>query len=62
MSGRSLADLHASHRASLPSSGEVKFKVKDADAAIAAVREASAGGAEVDEMDGLSRWNASWVA
>ena len=59
-SGRSLTDLLASRRAAFPSSGEVNFMVKDADAAIAAVRVAYSGGAEVDEMDGLSLSHAGW--
>jgi len=59
-SGRSLADLLASRRAAFPSSGEVNFRVEDADAAITAVREAYAGGAELDEMDGLSISSFSW--
>jgi phosphomannomutase len=59
-SGRSLTDLLASRRAAFPSSGEVNFRVKDADAAIAAVRSAYAVGAEVDEMDGLSLSHAGW--
>lgn len=59
-SARSLADLLDSRRAAFPSSGEVNFRVKDADAAIAAVRAAYAVGAEVDEMDGLSLSHAGW--
>jgi phosphomannomutase len=59
-SSRSLADLLASRRAAFPSSGEVNFRVKDADAAIAAVSAAYSGGAEVDEMDGLSLSHAGW--
>jgi phosphomannomutase len=59
-SGRSLTDLLASRRAAFPSSGEVNFRVKDAYAAIAAVRAAYAVGAEVDEMDGLSLSHAGW--
>jgi phosphomannomutase len=59
-SGRSLADLLASRRAAFPSSGEVNFRVTDADAAIAAVREAYSGGAELDEIDGLSLSHAGW--
>ena len=59
-SGRSLSDLLASRRAAFPSSGEVNFRVKDADASIAAVRAAYSGGAEVDEMDGLSLSHAGW--
>ncbi len=59
-SSRSLTDLLASRRAAFPSSGEVNFRVKDADAAIAAVRAAYAVGAEVDEMDGLSLSHAGW--
>jgi phosphomannomutase len=59
-SGRSLADLLASRRAAFPSSGEVNFRVKDADAAIAAVRAAYAVGAEVDDMDGLSLSQSGW--
>ncbi len=59
-SGRSLTDLLASRRAAFPSSGEVNFRVKDADAAIAAVRAAYAVGAELDEMDGLSLSHADW--
>ncbi len=59
-SGRSLADLLSSRRAAFPSSGEVNFRVKDADAAIAAVRAAYSGGAELDEMDGLSLSHAGW--
>jgi phosphomannomutase len=59
-SGRSLADLLSSRRAAFPSSGEVNFRVKDADAAIAAVRAAYSGGAELDEMDGLSLSHADW--
>jgi phosphomannomutase len=38
----------------------VNFRVKDADAAIAAVRAAYSGGAELDEMDGLSLSHAGW--
>jgi phosphomannomutase len=38
----------------------VNFRVKDAGAAIAAVRAVYAGGAEVDEMDGLSLSLAGW--
>ena len=60
ISGRSLTDLLASRRAAFPSFGEVNFRVKDADAAIAAVRAAYAIGAEVDEMDGLSLSHAGW--
>ena len=59
-SSRSLADLLASRRAAFPSSGEVNFRVKDADAAIAAVRAAYSGGAELDEMDGLSLSHSGW--
>lgn len=59
-SGRSLVDLLASRSAAFPSSGEVNFSVKDADAAIAAVRAAYAVGAELDEMDGLSLSHAGW--
>ena len=59
-SGRSLTDLLASRRAAFPSFGEVNFRVKDADAAIAAVRAAYAGAAELDEMDGLSLSYAGW--
>jgi phosphomannomutase len=59
-SGRSLTDLLASRRAAFPSSGEVNFRVKDADAAIAAVRAAYAVGAEVDELDGLSIAHPAW--
>lgn len=59
-SARSLTDLLASRRAAFPSSGELNFRVKDADAAIAAVRAAYACGAEVDEMDGLSLSHAGW--
>ncbi len=59
-SDRSLADLLARRRAAFPSSGEVNFRVKDADGAIAAVRSAYAVGAELDEMDGLSLSHASW--
>jgi phosphomannomutase len=59
-SGRSLADLLASRKAAFPSSGEINFRVKDADAAIAAVKQAYADRGEVDEMDGLSISNARW--
>ena len=59
-SGHPLADLLASRRAAFPSSGEVNFKVKDANAAIEAVRQAYACGAEVDEMDGLSLSHTGW--
>lgn len=59
-SGRSLTDLLASRRAAFPSSGEVNFRVKDANAAIAAVRAAYAVGADLDEMDGLSLSHAGW--
>jgi phosphomannomutase len=59
-SGRSLADLLASRRAAFPSSGEVNFRVKDADAAIAAVRAAYGSGAEIDELDGLSIAHPMW--
>jgi len=59
-SGRSLSYLLASRRAAFTSSGEVNFRVKDANAAIAAVRAAYAGGAELDEMDGLSLSLEAW--
>jgi phosphomannomutase len=59
-SSRSLTDLLASRRAAFPSSGEVNFRVKDADAAIAAVKAAYAVGAELDETDGLSLSHAGW--
>jgi phosphomannomutase len=38
----------------------VNFMVKDADAAISAVRVAYSCGAELDEMDGLSLSHAGW--
>ncbi len=59
-SGRSLADLLSSRRAAFPSSGEVNFRVKDADAAIAAVCAVYGSGASVDEVDGLSLARPGW--
>lgn len=59
-SGRSLADLLARRRAAFPSSGEMNFRVKDAHAAIAAVRAAYGSGAELDELDGLSIAHPMW--
>ena len=59
-SGRALADLLAHRRAAFPSSGEANFRVADAGAAIAAVRAAYGGGAEVDDMDGLSLARGAW--
>jgi phosphomannomutase len=59
-SGRSLTDLLESRRAAFPSSGEVNFRVKDANAAIAAVRAAYGSGAEIHELDGLSIAHPTW--
>jgi len=53
-SGASLGELIRERREKFPSSGEINFRVGDADAAIARVREQFAGGARVDEADGLS--------
>jgi phosphomannomutase len=57
--GLSLADLLAARRAAFPSSGEINFRVADAAACMARVRNAYAGGV-VDEMDGLSLTFADW--
>jgi len=59
-SGVTLAELLAERRAKFPSSGEMNFKVQDADASIAVVRAAYADGAEVDETDGLSLVHDDW--
>ena len=59
-SGRSLTDLLESRRAAFISSGEVNFRVKDANAAIAAVRAAYGSGAEIHELDGLSIAHPTW--
>jgi phosphomannomutase len=59
-SGRTLTDLLASRRVAFPSSGEVNFRVTDADAAIAAVRAVFGDGAEIDEIDGLSLVRSDW--
>lgn len=50
----------ARRRAAFPSSGEANFRVADARAAIAAVRAAYGGGADVDELDGLSLARGAW--
>lgn len=59
--GRSLADLVAARRAAFPSSGEINFKVEDADAATARVM-AVFSGQEVlrDETDGISLEFPNW--
>ena len=59
-SGVTLAELLADRRVKFPSSGEMNFKVRDADAAIAAVRAAFEDGAKVDETDGLSLAHEDW--
>ncbi len=51
-----VADMQAQH----PSSGEINFRLKDADAAMAAVEADFAKGAEVDRLDGLSLSFPEW--
>ena len=60
ISGASLGELLAERRAKFPSSGEVNFRVADANASIAAVWDAYGTGADVDEMDGLSLAHKDW--
>lgn len=59
--GRSLSDLVAARRAAFPSSGEINFKVDDADAATARVMAVFAGSEDRrDETDGISLEFAQW--
>lgn len=59
--GRSLADLVASRRAAFPSSGEINFRVEDADAATARVLDRFAPEAAWrDDTDGVSLEFADW--
>jgi phosphomannomutase len=61
--GRSLGDLVAGARAAYPSSGEINFRLADADAARAAFEAAYTGAArEVDRLDGLSLTFEGWRA
>ena len=53
-SGESLGELIRGRREKFPSSGEINFRVKNADAAIARVRAQFAAGTRLDEADGLS--------
>lgn len=54
-SGKSLADLLSDRMAAFPSSGEINFRLDDADAAIARVEAAFADQSPArDEMDGLT--------
>ena len=59
-SGASLGELIRERREKFPSSGEINFRVEDADAAIARVREQFAAGARVGEADGLSLSFEDW--
>jgi len=59
--GMSLADLVGGRMAAFPSSGEINFRVADADAAIARIEAAYAPlGPARDETDGLSLAFADW--
>lgn len=60
VSGKSLAEWVRDRFEKFPSSGEINFKVADADAAIAAVLEKYREGALVDEMDGVSLAFEDW--
>ncbi|RDC75382.1 phosphomannomutase [Rhodovulum sp. 12E13] len=61
--GRSLGDLVAGARAAYPSSGEINFRLADAEAARAAFESAYAPSArEVDRLDGLSLTFDGWRA
>ena len=59
-SDASLREFIHERREKFPSSGEINFRVEDADAAIARVRAQFAGDARVDEADGLSLSFADW--
>ena len=59
--GQSLAQVLAERRARFPSSGEINFRLRDAAAALAAVRAAYAPQAlAVEEIDGLGLAFADW--
>ena len=59
-SGISLAELIRDRRQKFPSSGEISFRVDDADAAIARVKNEFADGARLDMIDGLSVSSEDW--
>ncbi|KMW56299.1 Phosphomannomutase [Candidatus Rhodobacter oscarellae] len=58
--GLPLSALVADMRAQHPSSGEINFRLADADAAVAAVEAECATGAEIDRLDGLSASFEDW--
>ncbi|RYH08939.1 phosphomannomutase [Tropicimonas sp. IMCC6043] len=59
--GTPLSELIGEMRAAYPSSGEINFRVSDADAAIAAIEAALVDDTcEIDRMDGLSLAFADW--
>ena len=59
--GQSLSSLVADMQANYPSSGEINFKLQDADAAANAVADAFVGSAKVvDHLDGLSAEFEDW--
>ncbi len=58
--GRPLSALVAERRAAHPSSGEINFRLGDAEAAVAAVEAEFARGAEIDRLDGLSAAFPGW--
>ena len=53
-SGKSLSDWTCDRFEKFPSSGEINFRVKDADVAITRVLDRYREGAAIDEMDGVS--------
>ena len=62
-SGKSLGDLVAGMRAAFPSSGEINFRLEDADVALARVEEVlAAERPAVDRLDGLSLDFGTWRA
>jgi len=61
--GRALSDLVADRKARFPSSGEINFRLRDADAALAAFEaEYLDQAAHVDRLDGLSLDFGDWRA
>ena len=59
--GEGLAEVLSERRASFPSSGEINFRLRDAGAALAAVRAEWAPKAQaIDELDGLGLAFADW--
>ncbi|MBM3613228.1 MAG: phosphomannomutase, partial [Alphaproteobacteria bacterium] len=59
--GEGLAEVLSERRARFPSSGEINFRLRDAGAALAAVRAEWAPKAQaIDELDGLGLAFADW--